>query len=95
MTSRGNLPNWRRILNRESLARLAAGSMLLALVAAAGWSYWTQGVVYVLCSQKLTATEKIEGLQQFFARFGLAAPLRQRDVPGRSIPLKLRTTARS
>jgi uncharacterized membrane protein YdjX (TVP38/TMEM64 family) len=75
MTSQGNLPNSRRILNRESVATLAAGSMLLALVAAAGWSFWTQGVVYVLCSQKLTATEKIEGLQQFFARFGLAAPL--------------------
>lgn len=64
-----------RILGRVGLGKLMAVSLLLALVVAAVWTYRSEGTVYVLCSSKLTAAEKIAWLQRFFSQFGVAAPL--------------------
>jgi uncharacterized membrane protein YdjX (TVP38/TMEM64 family) len=61
--------------NRSLAARLAAAGLLALLVFAATWSYATGGVVHTVFRHDLSAAEKLERLQQFFASLGPAAPL--------------------
>ena len=46
----------------------------LSIIAFA-WSMSTEGIAYDLLRPSLDATEKIQRLRQFFAEFGLFAPL--------------------
>ena len=57
------------------LATALAWAVLIASVAATAWSWWSGGIVFDLVRSDLAAASKIERLREFFAGFGLAAPL--------------------
>jgi uncharacterized membrane protein YdjX (TVP38/TMEM64 family) len=52
-----------------------AWAVLAASVALTAWSWWNEGIVFDLLGSDLSAAEKILRLQEFFAKFGAAAPL--------------------
>jgi len=64
-----------QFLRRIGRARIAAFAVLLSVTLLAGWSFGTGGVVHTLLGKDLSAAEKIERLQEFFAGLGAAAPL--------------------
>jgi uncharacterized membrane protein YdjX (TVP38/TMEM64 family) len=57
------------------LATRLAWALLVALLVATGWSWWTGGIVYDLLRSNLTAADKLARLRQFFAALGPLAPL--------------------
>jgi uncharacterized membrane protein YdjX (TVP38/TMEM64 family) len=57
------------------LDRLAAGLVLLVLIALAGWSYWSGGFAWVVLSPSVDGTEKVAYIREYFHSWGSAAPL--------------------
>jgi uncharacterized membrane protein YdjX (TVP38/TMEM64 family) len=57
------------------LATAFAWAVLAASVLATGWSWWSGGIVFDLVRSDLAAAAKIARLREFFAEFGVAAPL--------------------
>lgn len=62
-------------LNLSRLAKRLSWSILLISIIAFAWSISTEGIAYDLLRPGLDATEKIQRLRQFFAEFGLLAPV--------------------
>jgi len=75
MTSNPHGYRFVQFLRRIGLARMAAAGALLIVILLAGWSFATDGIVHTVLTRELSAAEKIERLQQFFAGLGAAAPL--------------------
>src|SRR5579863_2776549 len=65
----------RGLSNRQGTTRLAAVGVFVSLAAFAFWSFASHGLVYTIVSGELSAAEKIQFLQEFFAALGAAAPL--------------------
>ena len=52
-----------------------AASALLLVVAWAGWSYWTDGLIGILLGTGLSSAQKIEAMRAFFDGWGPFAPV--------------------
>lgn len=61
--------------NLPNIAKRLSRLILLISAIAFAWSISTGGIAYALLRPDLDATEKMERLRQFFAEFGLLAPL--------------------
>jgi uncharacterized membrane protein YdjX (TVP38/TMEM64 family) len=75
MTPNAPIHRFLQILGRVGRARVIVAGALLTAALLAGWSFATGGVVHTVLGKDLSAAEKIERLQQFFAGLGAAAPL--------------------
>jgi uncharacterized membrane protein YdjX (TVP38/TMEM64 family) len=60
---------------RPSIAKRLSWVVLIGSITAVAWSLMTKGIAYDLLHPDLDATEKIGRLRQFFAEFGMFAPL--------------------
>jgi len=75
MTLKTTFRRGTRIFRQTGLARLATGGVLVSIAGVALWSFAAKGLVYSMLCGEFSAAEKIQQLQEFFGRLGVAAPL--------------------
>lgn len=55
--------------------RFLLPALVTALLLPAIWSWWSEGVIHEMLRTDVSATDRVETLRGFFARFGAAGPL--------------------
>ena len=62
-------------LAKPRLLRRIAVISVAAIAFGIGWSWWTEGAIYELFGDDVTAAQRVQRLQDFFHGFGIFAPV--------------------